>query len=153
MSWVYTPPTITEFQSFLENIVGIAPVYLPLSPVPMVVTYAYWTSIKTVLHALKIAGVYNEAVYNLGASIVVHNAQDQAGQNFFTKLRALYGIGTGRFFLGVVSATADQGTSTSILNPDFAKTLSMSNLQQLQDPWGQQYLAWAMDAGTVWTLS
>lgn len=152
-TWTPGPPTIAEFQSFLQNIVGIAPVYLPLSPIPMVVQYAYWTAIKTVNHALKIVCLYNEAVYNLGASIIVHNAQDQTGQTYFAKLRAQYNIGTNKFYLGVVSASSDEATSVSILNPDFAKTLSLSNLQQLQDPWGQQYLAWAMDMGTVWTLS
>jgi hypothetical protein len=37
--------------------------------------------------------------------------------------------------------------------PDFVKTLTLANLQQLKTPWGRQYLAYAQSAGPLWGLS
>ena len=63
-------------------------------------------------------------------------------------------LGIAKFSPGVVSSQADAGTSTALLNPEFMKTLTMQNLQNLRDPWGRQYIAFAQSYGpTVFDLS
>jgi hypothetical protein len=146
-------PTLTGFQGFLSNIVGIPAQILPTTPVPDVVQYTFHVACRTAPRvALSVVCLYAPAVYNLGASIVVHVAQDPQGQSFFKNLRNSLNIGPGKFAAGVVTSTSDQGTGTALTNPDWVKGLSVANLQQLQDPWGMQYLAWIQDLGTAWVL-
>ena len=74
-----------------------------------------------------------------------------ASETFFATLRAKYNIGG--FVAGVISASNDESTGESILNPEFMKTLTLGNLQNLKTPWGRQYLAFAMDFGETWGIS
>jgi hypothetical protein len=140
-------PTLGGFQAFLTGVVGIDPLYLPAdSPV---IGYAFDVAKLIVNRALWAAGTYTMAVYNLGASQVINFAQDQPGRTFFNDLRKRLGISA--FTAGVVSSTSDNGTSESLLTPEFMRGLTMANLQQVKDPYGRQYLAFAQDYGpTVW---
>ena len=155
------PPTLAGFQGFLYGVMKIDPLYLP-STEP-VIGYAYQVALGIVNPALQSVPipspsggpgttVYALAVYNLAGSNVVQFAQDQTGRNYFLKLRADLGID--KFAPGVVASTSDQSTASALLNPEFMKTLTLQNLQNLRDPWGRQYLAFAMSAGpTIWGLS
>ena len=100
--------------------------------------------------------VYEQAVYNLGGDRLVYFAPDQAGQTYFTTLRQQYSInnqaGTPIFTPGVVSSASDVSTSSTILNPEFMQTLTLLDLQNLQTPWGRQYLALAQLYGSLWNL-
>lgn len=144
----YGPPTLAGFQAFLAGVVGIDPLYLP--PDSPVIGYAFHIAKTIVNHALWAAGTYTLAVYNLGASQVINFAPDQPGRTYFHELRDKLGISD--WTAGVITATSDQGTSESLLTPDFMKNLTMANLQQIKDPYGRQYIAFAQDYGTVWTL-
>jgi hypothetical protein len=155
------PPTLAGFQDFLYGVMKIDPLYLP-STEP-VIGYAYQVALGIVNPALRSVPipsptggpgttVYALAVYNLAGSNVVQFAQDQDGRDYFMKLRATLGID--KFSPGIVASTSDASTSTALLNPEFMKTLTLQNLQNLRDPWGRQYLAFAMSAGpTIWGLS
>ena len=74
-----------------------------------------------------------------------------ASETYFATLRRQFNIGG--FRAGVISASNDESTGESILNPEFMKTLTLGNLQNLKTPWGRQYLAFAQDLGSVWGIS
>ena len=157
-------PTVAGFQTFITNVMQIPVLALPLnSPI---ITYAFNTALMVVNQSLQAAGcpsgsqwsIYTLAVYNLSGSNLVNWAPDQPGYTYFADLRKSYGItnsaGISNFAPGVVASTSDNGTSTSLLNPEFLKGLTLANLQQIKDPWGRQYLMFAQDYGPgPWGIS
>lgn len=71
---------------------------------------------------------------------------------YFAGLRAQYGIDT--VSTGVVTASYDQGTGSSFLNPDQMKEFTLGDLQTLKTPYGRAYMAFAQKYGqTLWGLS
>lgn len=74
-----------------------------------------------------------------------------ASETYFATLRRQFNL-TG-FVSGVISASNDESTGQSILNPDFMKGLTLGNLQNLKTPYGRQYLAFAQDYGQIWGVS
>lgn len=55
---------------------------------------------------------------------------------------------------GVVQSTGDQGTNTSLVVPEFFKTMTLEQLDLIKTPWGRAYLAYAQKAGpTVFGVS
>ena len=157
-----TPPTLAGFQDFLYGVMRIDPLYLPVTE--PVIAYAFQVALAVVNPVLRSVAipspsggpgrtnVYNLAVYNLAGSNVIQFAQDQPGRNFFEKTRERLGID--KFSPGVVSSQADQSTSSALLNPEFMKTLTLQNLQNLRDPWGRQAMAFMQSYGpTVWGIS
>ena len=99
-------------------------------------TYLAW--LRTGLAALGLALAVGRLI---PALIDVHRAP-------FAALGLGYGIRA-----GVISASNDESTGESVLNPEFMKTLTLGNLQNLKTPWGRQYLAFAMDFGETWGIS
>ena len=95
--------------------------------------------------------IYDSAVYNLAFSNLIEFASDQPAQTFFADQRSKFNI-LG-FVPGVISSTSDEGTSESLLNPDFMRGLSMADLQYLKTPWGRQYLSIAQRVGPIWGMS
>lgn len=95
--------------------------------------------------------IYDIAVYNLAGDSLINYAQDVSGQTYFTNLRSTWKINS--FVPGVIQATSDEGTSESLLVPDFFKTLTLGDLQNLKTPYGRQYLALAQNFGTLWGLT
>ena len=138
-------PTPAGFQDFITNVMGINALDLPLGSA--VQTMAYNVAIALGNRSLCILpnGIYALAVYNLAGSQLIQFAQDQTGRDYFTKLRAQLKVN--EFVPGVVGSTSDQGSATGLLNQEFMKTLTMQNLQNLKDPYGRQYLAFAQDYG------
>lgn len=160
-------PTLAGFLNWIRAVMGI-----PISVLPddaAIIPIAYNVAIEICniqLASLSLPmndpaqpSIYALAVYNLGGSNLVNYAQDQAGQTppppnaatFWADLRGSFKISA--FIAGVVSGAADQGTSETILTPDFMKTLTLANLQQLKDPWGRQYLSFVQGLGPLWGLS
>ncbi len=150
-------PTLAGFNTFVYGVMRIDPLILPTTE--PIIGYAYDVALAIVNPFLARAGIqsgsqwsiYALAIYNLGGSNIVNYAQDQQGRTFFADQRKALGIGS--FTPGVVSGTSDQGTATSLLNPDFMKTLTLQNLQALKDPWGRQYLIFAQAFGPLWGLT
>lgn len=139
------PPTLAGFTSFLQNVVQINVAYLP--PTAPIIGYALSVAQAIVNQLLQCApgGIYNLAVYNLGASQIINFAEDQPGFTYFADRRKSYGILN--FAAGVVASTADASTSVSLLNPDFMKQLTLQDLQNMKDPYGRQYIAFAQAYG------
>lgn len=146
----FNAPTLDGYIAWLRE-QGFTDTALPADSMFLALTYE--NSLATVNRALISASpiIYTLAVYNLGADFLINWTPDQPGSTFFVDLRKGYGVLD--FSPGVVSSSSDNGTSTSLMNPDFLKGLTMGNLQNLKTPYGRQYLAWAQSYGTVWGLS
>jgi hypothetical protein len=96
-------------------------------------------------------GIYEFAVYNLAGDLLVNFAQDQPGQTYFFDLRKSLNINN--FVPGLISESHDETTGESLLNQEFMKTLTMSDLQRMKTPWGRQYLMFAQSYGTLLGVS
>ena len=103
--------------------------------------------------------LYQLAVYNLATSNIFNYAQDPspivpapppASQTvgYFAWFRQQWGLLS--FVSGVVQSTSDQGTSESLLVPDFMSQLTLANLRNLKDPYGQTYLQIMQSMGGYW---
>ena len=145
-------PTLAGFQNFIISVMGISSAALP--PSSPIIQYALIVASEIVNTDLNLisGNLYTLAVYNLAASNLINYAQDQPGETVFSDLRKQYGAGA--FVAGVVASSSDNGSSESLLVPEVMSKLTFANLQQLQDPYGRQYLAFAQSIGpTVWGIS
>lgn len=96
--------------------------------------------------------VYSLAVYYLSCDILINIAPDQDGFDYFGKRRQQYNI-TG-YISGVVQASSDEGTSVSLVVQEAAKAFTLSDVQRLKTPFGQQYLMLAQSYGpATWGIS
>lgn len=156
--------TVAGFLTFIRNVMGVNALYLP--DADPTIGYAFQIASATVnpmIASMSIpplpgqspsegwGSMYDIAVYNLGGSLLINYAQDQPGRDYFTKARATFSIN--QFSSGVNASASDSGTSTSNLNPEFMKRLTLQDLQTLKDPYGRRYLMIAQSTGTLWGLS
>ncbi len=153
-----SPPTLAGFTAFLYNVasfpVGALPTTSPVIPMAFDVAL----EIVNLQMAYVSPLIYQLAVYNLGTSNVLNYAQDPVPATvilndmpYFQALRTQFNcLG---FTAGVISSTADESTSESLLTPEFMKGLTLDNLQLLHDPWGRTYLGFAQASGTLWGIS
>lgn len=95
---------------------------------------------------------YPLAVYNLGADILINIAPDPPGngQRFMEKQRELYSIL--KPISGAITTGSGDGGTASVLNPEFLKRITQSQLQNMKTPWGRAYLGIAASVGTLWEL-
>ncbi len=151
-------PTLAGFIAFTSEVMGINALYLP--PDSPIIGISFNTALAVVNHALRRAPAgaigmptpYAWAVYNLAGSTLIYSAQDQEGRSYFRDKRTELGIN--KFEPGVVASASDVSTSTSLLNPEFMKKLTMRDLQTVKDPFGRVYMMIAQAYGpTVWGLS
>ena len=132
---------------------GILPIYLPDDSPSIPTAFQIAQEIVFPLINCASAVMFTLATYNLAGSNLVNYAQDQPGKTYFADLRGKEGLNLGSFAAGVVSAAADQGTSSTLATPDSLKNLTLMNLQQLRDPWGRAYLAIAQEFGPLWGIT
>ena len=151
-------PTLGGFIGFITNVMGISATYLPSdSPIISYVFNFALNYVNQALQAIPNANTgmwspYAMEVYNLAGDRLVNFAQDQVGQTFFQTMRTNLGLNS--FVGGVISATADNGTSQSMVVPEAMETLTFSDLSTLKTPWGRQYLGMAQDYGAgPWGIS
>ena len=151
----YTPTYTTDqynaFVWFIRNVMGINTSALQdNSPV---IGYSLSIAVDIVNPSIAAgsANLYSQALNNLAGDNLVNFAQDTPPSTFFTDLRKSLNMAT--FVPGVISSSSDEGTSESLLNPDFMRGLTLANLQSLKTPWGRQYLAIAQTYGDVWGLT
>lgn len=144
-------PNVTDLTTFLRTVAGIPTTALPDNS--GYITWALSYAEEDTLRVLAYVGqdYYCFAVYLLATSFLINWCPDQVGQTYFSDLRKQWGINS--FVGGVISSSADQGTSESLLPPDFLKSLTPGQLQQLKDPFGRQALAMAADNGPIWGIS
>lgn len=144
------PPTQTGFTAFVRG-AGVTTSVLPDDSGFLTMAYAV---------ALEIASqdinsvsplMYTLAVYNLGMSNLVNFAQDTPPSTYFSNLRKSLLVGS--FVAGVITSTSDEGTSESLVTPEFMRSLTLQNLRLLKDPWGRQYLEIAQGMGSLWGVS
>jgi hypothetical protein len=154
--------TLLGYQDFITKQMQI-PVYaLPLNSPVILMTLAI--SEEIVNPALKFVSsppmsslgytgpaIYDLAVYNLAADFLINFAPDQPGQTYFSDARFTFGCN--KFVAGVISESHDETTGESILNQEFMKNLTLSDLQRLKTPWGRQYLMFAQSYGPLWGVS
>lgn len=148
-------PTLDGFLSFIRTVMGIDTDVLPddAAVIPMALGVALAivnTNLICVPPGPMVAGVppvsiYTLAVYNLGASNIINYAQDVDGETYFSDLRTKWNVYG--FVSGVISASNDENTGNSMVVQEAAKNFTLANLQQLKDPYGRQYLAFAQSAG------
>lgn len=147
-----TTPNIADYTTFIRNQVGISSTYLPDNSQWIASTFNM--AIDTVNTTLALASglAYTLAVYNLGSDRLINYAIDLQGQSYFSQVRQQFGIAN--FSPGMVSASSDEGTGESLLNPEFMRTMTMGDLQMTKTPWGRQYMAFAQEyGGTIWGLT
>lgn len=144
-------PTLAGFLNFIANTMGIGSNVLdPTNPAIAMAFNVALAIVSTQLCAVPL--VYELAVYNLAGDRLVNYAQDVPGSTFFTDLRNKFGLNT-PFLAGLPEAAADQGTSASLVVPDFMKSLTIADLQKLRTPWGATYLGFAQEVGPLWGIS
>lgn len=154
--------TLAGYLDFIRNYMQIPTSALPDSSPAVLMTLAI--SEEVVNPALRAVAspcystlgydgpnIYELCVYNLGGDNLINFAPDVPGGTYFAKLRAQYGCNS--FVAGVISSSADEGTSESLTVPDALKGLTLANLQNLRTPYGRTYLAFAMQYGTLWGIS
>lgn len=151
----YTP-TLAGFIAWVRTAMQISVDILPDDSIWFVYAYNVAFDINDPSYACVSPIIYMLMVYNLGGDNLVNFAQDNPAlpppeNTYFTDLRKSLKINN--FVAGVVQNASDQGTAMSALVPDFFKTLTLANLQQLKTPWGLTYLSYAQRTGTQWGIS
>lgn len=144
-------PTLAGFQAFVTDYMQIPATALPSgSPV---ISYAFHIACSLVLKQIQAINpfLYEIAVYNLAASILIQYAPDQPGQTYFADYRKAHGIGV--FTPGIIQSSSDSGTAQSWMIPDWMKNLSLSDLDNLKNPYGLAYLKIAQEYGAIWGLT
>ncbi|WP_175785392.1 hypothetical protein [Burkholderia ambifaria] len=139
-----TQPNLADFTTFVYN-QGV-----PETDLPTDSQYLQWAFTMAMNLALQSpcsvpAIVYVLAVYNLGMHRLLKVAQDTPPSTYFATQRANFKMLS--FVAGVVQSAGDQGTSNSLIAPDFLKNLTMQDLDLLKTPWGREYLAYAQQYG------
>lgn len=154
--------TLEAYQTFITNAMQIPTTALSPSSPQILMTLAI--AEQVVNPALKVVSspplstlgytgptIYELAVYNLAADYLINFGNDIPGQTYFSDTRKTFGIND--FVPGVITSSSDETTSESLLNSEFMKNLTMSDLQRVKTPWGRQYLMFANDYGTLWGIS
>lgn len=141
-------PTLAGYLDYLRNIVGITTTYLPNNSPVIASSYDIAIEIVNLQLADISSNIYTLCVYNLATDNLINFAQDQPGQCYFVDLRASFKINN--FVPGVITESHDESTGQSLLNPEFMKNLTMSNLQMLKTPYGRNYMGFAQSYGTLW---
>lgn len=137
-------PNIVDFLTFLRNSVQIPSAALPgTSDWPQ---YALTQATAIVLSA-PLGVLYTLAVYNCATHILYTITPDVAGQNYFSNARSNKGLGLIAPSTGLVAASSDETTSVTLASPDWAKRLTVGQLQMMKTPWGREYLAYAQSYG------
>ena len=94
---------------------------------------------------------YVTCVYNWAASLVIQFQQDAIGQNFFTKARQSFGIGT--WTPGPISSASNEATSQSMELGEGMKNLTLADMQRCKDPYGRTAIEMLQTLGTLWGMN
>lgn len=157
-------PTLAGFIDFVRNAMGIDSTVVPDDSYWL--GFSYYLALAVCNPDLACApsfsnaypNLYALAVYNLSGDTLINYGQDlpdaddyKNDEPFFAYMRDSLDING--FVAGVISSSADETTSESMVVIEAAKNFTMANLGQLRTPWGRQYMAIAQDAGSLWGLS
>lgn len=146
-------PSLQEFNAWVRGVMGV-----PVSALPddaPVIAYVYDLTAEQ-LEPLRgffyeMPSTWNALFFNSGGSLLLNNAPDVAGSEFFATLRKTFG--TSNLVAGVVSSTGDEATNTTLQVGRAMSDLSLADLQMLKDPYGRKALAILMELGPLWGIS
>lgn len=138
-------PNLPDFLIFLTT-VEIPIEVLPVdSPWP---GYALAQAIDLVLRLPCSPGIlYTLACYNGATHILFAITPDQTGQTYFKEKRSSAGFALNQPATGLVVSASDQGTSSTNAVPDWAKGLTVGQLDFYKTPWGRVYLQYQQSYG------
>lgn len=146
-----TTPTLAGFEAYCRTPAGITTTVMPVNDPG----FALWYAIALEWIPCELQQVspllYTYTVYNWGVSVLLQFQQDQDGQTYFTDKRAAFGVYN--LVAGVISATADEATSTALTVGQGMSNLTLEDLQRIKDPYGRQAIATLMEMGTLWGLT
>lgn len=146
-----TTPTLVGFTAFCRNVAGITEAVMPNDDPGFQIALDVGVAwIPCVLRQVSCA-IYTYTVYQWGVSWLLQWQNDQEGQDFFTKMRASYGVNN--LVAGVISATADESTSDSLTVGRALSDLDLVSLQEIKNPFGRAAVATLMSLGPLWGLS
>jgi len=162
-----TQPNLSYYlDPFIRGVMGVSPSVLPDdSPV---IGMSYNVALMFVNPSLRCVGgpvpplgtpdslsPYALAVYNLAGDRLVNFAQDapeappvkgsRPPMAYWAWTRKQFNLNG--FVSGAITSASDESTSASYDVPDWAKKLTVSQLANLQTPWGRQYLGIAQSYG------
>jgi hypothetical protein len=150
-------PTFEGFQWFVQYSMAVPTVSMPDQPYLQV---AYDQAINLAYDGLMgvpsqptTPSIYAFAVYNLGCALLLEFAMDDptSSSTFWSDLRTKLGLNSSTF--GIIAAAADQGTSDSLYIPEVIKGMTLLDLQLSKSPWGQKYLMFAGEWGSIWGIT
>lgn len=146
-----TTPTLDGFTAFCRNVAGITEDVMPADdPGFQIALDVGLAWIPCVLKQIS-GAIYTYTVYQWGVSWLLQWQNDQPGQTFFTDMRSRYGVNN--LVPGVISATADESTSTSLTVGAGLSNMDLVSLQEIKNPYGRAAVATLMALGPVWGLS
>lgn len=158
MSGTLTPfanplvPSQSDYLLFIRQHMQIGPAYLPDSSLWVMASYTM--ALEQVYLVLQSASalIYTLAVYNLAADRLLHFATDVPGQTKFEELRKALNING--FATGLIASSSDAGTSQSMTVPEWARTMTMAEIDLTRTVYGRTYLGFAQMAGrSIWGLT
>ena len=95
---------------------------------------------------------YVMAVYNMAFHQLLKFCPDQSGQTFFATARKAYNLANMR--PGIIMAAGDQGSSQTMIVPEFFQHISLEALEATKTPWGQYWVSYQQMYGqTIWGWS
>jgi hypothetical protein len=152
-------PSLDGYRRFLYEVANFPLESLP--PTSFIIPVSLGIACEVVNHFLRTTPrMYMLAVYNLATDRLINYAQDIPGQTFFQDLRKKYKISNSVAVapisptVGVVTTTFDNGSGVTLATPETLKNLTLSQLQNLQTPFGAAYIGIASSVGpTLWGLS
>jgi hypothetical protein len=147
-------PNVPDYLTFIRQGLGIGQAFLPDDSLWIQATFDM--AIGTVGLFLRCAdttgNIYTLAVYNFAADRLLNFALDTPGECYFRDVRASLGINS--FQPGLLTSSADQGTSQSFQVIESAKNMTITDLQMMKTPYGRVYLDFAQSYGSnVWGLT
>lgn len=140
-----TTPNITDFTAYVYS-QGVPQADLPTTSEYLTQSLTYAQSVALIPPLDMPSFLYVLAVYNLGLHFLLKTAQDISPYTFFTTSRTQFNLLS--FTAGVVIGSGDQGTSDTLLAPDWLKGMTLSTMDYLKTPWGRDYLAYAQQYGS-----
>ena len=144
MAWTNpTTPNLTDFTTYATN-QGVVASYTTSSS-----EYFQWAFDWALNDAMTCPQVpslqYVLAVYTLGTDRFIRIAQDNGQGTFYQDQRASFGVL--QFKPGVVMASGDQGTSQTLVVPDWYRNIPLMSQEIMKTPWGREYTAYAQMYG------
>ena len=116
------------------------------------VTYAFNQALALTVDVSTITPImYVLAVYNGAGHILLTIAPDQAGLTYFQTARTDMKLLQPQ--IGIITSSADEGTSNSFAVGDGMRNMTMTDLDFYRSPYGRSWLQYTQDFGAIFGLT